>query len=217
MAELTKRFFLVDDHPLVREHVAELIVRQPAWTVCGEAESAPSALRAVQETKPDMVILDISLRQSHGFALIKDLQQQIPGLPILVLSMHDESLYALRALRAGAFGYISKTASSQEILAAIKRVLEGRVYLSEKIHEQLVEIQVGRAKASTDPVEQFTDRELEVFQLLGRGCGTRRIAEELRIGIKAVEVYRARIREKLGLSDSMEVLVHAIQWVHGLR
>jgi DNA-binding NarL/FixJ family response regulator len=217
MAESKKRVFLVDDHPLVRERVAELIGRQPNWVVCGEAEDAPAAFKGILQTRPDMVILDITLKQSHGLELIKDLQQQSPGLPILVLSMHEESVYAIRAIRAGASGYICKLASSGEILAAIRRIMDGQIYLSDAVQQHFIQVQVGRPKLSADPLDQLSDRELEVFQLLGRGLGTRRIAQELRIGIKSVEVYRARIKQKFHLTDGIELLVHAIEWAHGMR
>jgi DNA-binding NarL/FixJ family response regulator len=209
-----KRVFLVDDHPLVRERLSELIAREPSLTVCGEAEEAPQALQAILETSPDIAVVDISLKQGSGLELIKDLQTQIPALPILVLSMHEESLYALRALRAGASGYITKLESSKTVLSAIQHVLDGRVYLSEPMQQRLARNQIGRETQPHDPVEQLSDRELEVFHLLGDGFGTRRIAEELRIGIKSVEMYRARIKEKLGLSDATELLFHAMQRKH---
>ena len=216
-ASAKKRVFLVDDHPLIRERMAQLIEREPNWSVCGEAEEAPEALKSVLLMRPDIVIVDLSLKDSHGLELIKDLQQQCPDVPILVLSMHEESLYALRSLRAVAMGYITKLEGSKEVLAAIRKVMDGQVYLSGPMQERLMQSQFVRRKQSQDSIEQLTDRELEVFQLLGRGFATRRIARELGIGIKSVEVYRARIKEKLNISDGTELLFRAMQWAHGLR
>jgi len=216
-AQARKHVFLVDDHPLVRERLCQLIDREPDLAVCGEAEDGPQAFAAILEARPSAVVVDISLKSSHGLELIRDLQQQVPGLPILVLSMHKESLYALRALRAGALGYISKVEPSGEVLNALRRVIDGQVYLSVAMKERVVSGQVGRKQDTSDPVDRLSDRELEVFQFLGRGFGTRRIAVELHIGIKSVEAYRARLKAKLGASDATELLFHAIQWVHSLK
>jgi DNA-binding NarL/FixJ family response regulator len=212
--ESQKRVFLVDDHPLVRERLGELIAREPDLVVCGEAEDVPQALAAIVETRPDVVVLDISLKQGSGLELLKDLQAQRPDLPVLVLSMHDESLYALRALRAGALGYITKLEPSKAVLTAMRQVLDGRVYLSEPMQQRLARLQVGRETPSSDPLHDLSDRELEVFSLLGDGFATRRIAEDLHISIKSVEVYRARIKEKLGLADGTELLFHAMHRKH---
>ncbi len=207
------KIFLVDDHPLVREWLSQLILREGDLAVCGEAEDAPEALQKIEETQPDIAIVDISLRNTHGLELVKDLQVRRPTLPVLVLSMHDESLYAERVLRAGARGYITK-----KILSAIRQVLAGQIYISEKMASRMVHKMVlGRVQEQKSPIERLTDRELEVFQLIGRGHGTRKIAAELHLGIKTVESYRARIKEKLKLEDGTQLLQQAIQWVHSLH
>jgi len=210
------KIFLVDDHPMVREHLTALIQREPDLEVCGEAADAPAALALISQREVDLVILDISLKHSHGLELLKDLKALRPHLPVLVLSMHDESLYAERALRAGATGYITKQEATVSILPAIRKVLEGQVYLSEPMSARMVKRMVGGGKPdAASPLDALTDRELEIYQMIGRGLGTRQIAEELRVGIKTVESYRARIREKLNLADGNELLQHAIHWVQG--
>jgi DNA-binding NarL/FixJ family response regulator len=212
------KIFLVDDHPLVREWLALLIQRESDLMVCGEAEDTHEAVEKIEQCKPDIVIADISLKTTHGLELVKDLQARQPGLPVLVLSMHDESLYAERVLRAGAKGYITKQEATKKILHAIRQVLAGQVYVSETMATRMVHKLVqGRNEAHTSPIERLTDRELEVFQLIGRGQGTRRIAEELHLGIKTVESYRARIKDKLKLTDGTQLLQQAIQWVHSLQ
>jgi DNA-binding NarL/FixJ family response regulator len=210
--------FLVDDHPLVREWLTQLIQRENDLTVCGEAEDTHEALAKIEASNPDIVIADISLKSTHGLELVKDLQARRPALPVLVLSMHDESLYAERVLRAGARGYITKQEATKKILLAIRQVMAGQIYISEKMAARMVhKMVVGRAQDQKSPIERLTDRELEVFQLIGRGQGTRRIAAELHLGIKTVESYRARIKEKLKLEDGTQLLQQAIQWVHSLQ
>jgi DNA-binding NarL/FixJ family response regulator len=212
------KVFLVDDHPLVREWLTQLIQREGDMAVCGEAEDTQEALKLIEETQPDIVIADITLKSTHGLELVKDLQARHPAMPVLVLSMHDESLYAERVLRAGARGYITKQEATKRILLAIRQVLGGQIYISEKMASRMVHKMVlGRSEEQRSPIERLTDRELEVFQLIGRGQGTRRIAEELHLGIKTVESYRARIKEKLKLEDGTQLLQHAIQWVHNLE
>jgi len=216
--ETKAKVFLVDDHPLVREWLTQLLQREDDLCVCGEAEDTPEALRKIEETKPDIVVADISLKSTHGLELVKDLQARLPSLPVLVLSMHDESLYAERVLRAGARGYITKQEATRRILQAVRHVLGGQIYISEKMAARMVNKMVqGRAGSQMSPIERLTDRELEVFQLIGRGQGTRRIAMDLHLGIKTVESYRARIKEKLKLEDGTQLLQHAIQWVHSLQ
>jgi DNA-binding NarL/FixJ family response regulator len=212
------KIFLVDDHPLVREWLTQLIQRESDLCVCGEAEDTPEALEKIERTKPDIVIADISLKTTHGLELVKDLQVRAPEIPVLVLSMHDESLYAERVLRAGAKGYITKQEATKKILLAIRQVLAGDIFISEKMSSRMVHKMVlGRAAEQKSPIEQLTDRELEVFQLIGCGQGTRKIAAELHLGIKTVESYRARIKEKLKLEDGTQLLRQAIQWVHSLK
>ena len=213
-----KKLFLVDDHPLVREWLGLLLQREEDLTICGEAEDAAEAIERIEQIKPDLAIVDITLKTSHGLELIKDLQSRMPELPVLVLSMHDESLYAERVLRAGARGYITKQEATKKVLVAIRQVLDGQVYVSEKMAAKMVnKLIVGRKDKQSYSIERLTDRELEVFQLIGRGYNTRRIAEELHLGIKTVESYRARIKDKLKLQDGTELLQHAIQWVHSLK
>jgi DNA-binding NarL/FixJ family response regulator len=212
------KVFLVDDHPLVREWLSQLIQREDDLAVCGEAEDTQEAIEKIEQTKPDIVVADISLKNTHGLELVKDLQVRHPALPVLVLSMHDESLYAERVLRAGAKGYITKQEATKKILQAVRQVLSGQIYISEKMASRMVHKMVlGRTDNQKSAIERLTDRELEVFQLIGRGQGTRRIATDLHLGVKTVESYRARIKEKLKLEDGTQLLQHAIQWVHSLQ
>jgi DNA-binding NarL/FixJ family response regulator len=207
------RIVLVDDHPLVREWLTNLIHQQPDLIVCGEAETAPVALQTIAETKPDVAIVDISLKSGSGIELIKNIKAIHPRLAVIVLSMHDERLYAERALRAGARGYIMKRETTKKIITAIRHVLEGKLYLSEGLSTLFAEKFVdGRAASASSPLAQLSDRELEVFQLLGEGYETRQIAESLHISMKTVQVFCARIKEKLKLSNATELLREAIRW-----
>jgi DNA-binding NarL/FixJ family response regulator len=211
------KVFLVDDHPLVREWLTQVIEQEPDLAVCGEADDAHEALDNVIKLVPDIVIVDISLKTTHGVALVKDIKAQFKKMPILVLSMHDESLYAERVLRAGAMGYITKQEATRNIMRAIRQVLKGDIFVSETMASRMVhKLVAGNVQEHKSSIERLTDRELEVFQLIGRGLGTRRIAEELRLGIKTVESYRARIKDKLDLADGTQLLQQAIQWVHSL-
>jgi DNA-binding NarL/FixJ family response regulator len=203
----------VDDHPLVREWLTNLINQQIDLTVCGESETAPQALQAIAVAKPDVAVVDLSLKDSSGIELIKSLRESQPGVAVLVLSMHDESQYAERALRAGAMGYVMKRETTRKVIEAIRRILEGRIYVSEKVAESMAG-QVAHRKSSPDrsPVEQLSDRELEVFEMLGQGQGTRQIAESLRVSVKTVQAYCARIKDKLNLNSATELLREAIRW-----
>jgi len=205
--------FLVDDHPLVREWLTNLINQQPDLMVCGEAESRPEAVQRISEFRPDAAIIDIALKGSSGLELIKDLTQLRPATAVLVLSMHDESHYAERALRAGARGYIMKRDTTRNVIVALRRVLQGELYMSEAIATAMAAKLVGaQSAASVSPIEQLSDRELEVFQMLGQGRGTRQISEDLRISLKTVQAYCARIKEKLNLSSASELLREAVRW-----
>ncbi len=205
--------FLVDDHPLVREWLTNLINQQSDLVVCGEAESAPQALQGIDQARPDVAIVDISLKDSSGIELIKSLKQSHPTVSVLVLSMHDESLYAERALRAGAKGYIMKRETTRRVIEAIRRVLEGKLYVSDSVAEAITTRAVtGRTLPDQSPIEQLSDRELEVFEMLGQGLGTRQIAESLRVSIKTVQVYCARTKEKLKVDSATELLREAIRW-----
>jgi DNA-binding NarL/FixJ family response regulator len=208
------RILIVDDHPLFRQGLRELIDREPGWAVCGEAADAAEATRLVAETKPSLVIVDISLAGTNGIDLIKSLSANDAELPLLVVSMHDESLYAERAIRAGAMGYVMKHEPPKTFKTAIHRVLGGEMYLSEKMATSLLaKLMRGGGEPEETPVSRLSDRELEVFRLLGQGRGTKQIAQELSLTIATINSFRARIKEKLGLKSSTELLLNAIHWV----
>jgi DNA-binding NarL/FixJ family response regulator len=210
----TKRILLVDDHPMVRERLTEVILREPDLGVCGEAEDRFHALEKIAVTRPHLVIVDLTLKGSHGMELIKDIRNQYPDLAILVVSMHDEILHAERVIRAGARGYITKQEATRKIMLAIRTVLNGDVYLSEKMASQIAAKAVGRAQAGPNlPVNSLSDRELCVFEMIGQGRSTRQIADELHLDIRTIETYRARIKEKLNLKDANDLLQHAIHWM----
>lgn len=202
----------MDDHPLVREWLTNLIHQQDDLAVCGESESAPTAISAVASAKPDLVIADINLKNSSGIELIKNLKESHPDIPVLVLSMHDESLYAERAFRAGAHGYVNKRETAQKMIQAIRRVLEGKLYVSEKAAEILAGKTIRGQSVSRSAIELLSDRELEVFDKLGQGISTRAIAEDFRVSVKTVQEYCARIKEKLNLNNATELLREAVRW-----
>ena len=213
MTALPKRVFLVDDHPMVRERLTLMIDPEPDLQACGEASDVMESLEAIERLSPDIVILDLNLRASRGLDLIKDLRARNIKVPVLVLSMHSEELYAERALKAGAMGYLSKQESTETILIAIRKVLSGEVHLSPQFSAKLIKLIVG-GDGTTDesPVSTLADRELEVFQAIGRGMGTREIAEALKISIKTVETHKARIKEKLNARNHVQLQQQAIQW-----
>ncbi len=212
-ASSPKRIFLVDDHPLVREWLTNLINQQPKLIVCGEAESGPEAREEILALRPDVAIVDIALKDSSGIELIKDLKQSCPEVAVLVLSMHDESHYAERALRAGARGYVMKRDTTKRIILAINQVLAGKPYVSETVAAAMAaQFVEGKTLATSSPVEQLSDRELEVFELLGQGRTTRQIAETLRVSLKTVQAYCARVKEKLNLASATELLREAVRW-----
>jgi DNA-binding NarL/FixJ family response regulator len=206
------KVLLVDDHPLVREGLANLVRQEPDLEVCGEAAGEPQALQLVAGCQPDVAVVDISLESGSGLELIKSIKAQYPAVAMLALSMHDESLYAERALRAGARGYLMKREAAQKVIQGIRAVLAGQLFVSEKIAVLLTERFVEGRLAGASPVETLSDRELEVFQLLGRGLGTRQIADHLHVGFKTVQAYSARIKEKLQLTNATELLRAAMQW-----
>lgn len=208
------RIVLVDDHPMVRERLAEVINREADLLVCGEAEDRGEALEVIARVNPGLVIVDLTLKRSNGLDLIKDLQVMHPGLLILVLSMQDESLYAERVIRAGAHGYITKQEATRNILKAIRHVLTGNVYLSPELSGEILSRMLGRSKGAMRSLELLSDRELQVFELVGQGFATRQIAEQLGLDVKTVETYRGRIKEKLELKDASELLRKAIAWKH---
>ena len=207
-----QRIYVIDDHPLVRERLSQLIEQQADLTVCGEAESAAAALAEITAARPDLAIVDLSLGESAGLELLKSLQRIHPSVPLLVLSMHDESLYAERAFRAGARGYINKRESAQRVVEAIRRVLAGKLYISEKAAEILASRTRSGSRAERPAIERLSDRELEVFEKLGQGVGTRQIAEDFRVSIKTVQAYCARIKEKLNVGSATELLREAMRW-----
>lgn len=207
-----KRILIVDDHPMMREGLAQLIEHEPDLQNAAQADSAAQALQLMAGSLPDLLLLDISLPDKSGLELIKDVQAFYPNLPILVVSMHDESLYAERVLRAGGRGYIMKQEGGKKLMQAIRQVLEGRIYVSEKISAKILENFSGHRIESSSPVEKLSDREFEVFQLLGQGEATRVIAKRLHLSIKTVEVHRANIRKKLELATGGELVRYAIRW-----
>lgn len=212
--ENKRRIIIVDDHPIVRQGLADLINQEKDLVVCGQAEDASGAMEVIKSLKPDMVTVDISLKEINGIILIKDIKAQYPSLPVLALSMHEESLYAERTLRAGATGYIMKREATQKVVAAIRKVLSGQVYVSDGMVEKMLHKFVdGAPEAGSSPMDCLSDRELEVFTLLGKGKGTRQISEQLHLSVKTIETYRSHIKEKLKLSNASELLQHAFQWV----
>ena len=207
------KILLVDDHPLVREGLANLINQQADLHVCGEASNEPQALEIIQTVQPNVSIVDISLENGSGIELVKSIKAMFPDVAVLVLSMHDESLYAERALRAGARGYVMKREATKKVIQAIRCVLAGQLYVSDKIAALMAEKFVeGRPATNASPIEQLSNRELEVFQLLGLGHSTRQIADHLHVGFKTVQAYCARIKEKLMLANATELLREAIRW-----
>jgi DNA-binding NarL/FixJ family response regulator len=208
-----RRIFLVDDHPLVREGLANLINEQNDLVVCGEAEDSAGAITGIGKTRPDVALVDISLKNESGLELVKNLETQFPLVALIVLSMHDEALYAERALRAGARGYVMKRESTRSVLASIRRVLEGGVYVSERVVNSMARRFSSSSKgAESSPVERLSDRELEIFRLLGQGRTTAQIAEDLHLSLKTVQAYCARAKEKFGVSSLGELLRAAIRW-----
>ena len=207
------RVFIVDDHPLVREGLTNLINGQNDLVVCGEAKDSAEAMEGIAKERPDVAVIDISLTNESGLELIKNLVRQFPQVAVVVLSMHDEALYAERALRAGARGYVMKHETSKNVLASIRRVLAGGVYVSERIVNRMaLRLTSSRRAAARSPVERLSDRELEIFQLLGQGRSPSEIAGDLNLSLKTVQAYCARAKEKFGVTSLTELLRAAIQW-----
>ncbi len=208
-----KRVLIVDDHPMMREGLAQLIEHEPDLSVCGQADSAAQALNAIAAQPPDLVLVAISLPDRSGLELIKDVHALHPQLPLLVVSMHDESLYAERVLRAGGRGYVMKQEGGKKLMQAIRQVLGGQIYVSEKMSAKILEIFSGRREGSVhSPVERLSDREFEVFQMVGQGQGTRQIASLLHLSVKTVEVHKANIKKKLELKSGADLVRYAIRW-----
>ena len=214
MSDNKKKVVIVDDHPLFRERLAQLINHEPDMEVTGEADTAKDAIQLIRNTSPDLAIVDITLKESSGLELVKSIKALSIGVPVLVLSMHDESLYAERALRAGATGYITKQQAADEVLSAIRRVLAGEVYLSEKMTSGFLKSLTSTGvKSISRAVDRLTDRELEVLDLIGSGQTTRQIADKLQLGVATVDTYRARIKEKMNFRNAAELQHFAIRWV----
>lgn len=213
-----RQIFLVDDHPVTRDGLARLINHEPDLEICGTAGTAAGAIQDLGKRKPDLVIVDVSLgKGASGLELIKDLASRFRRLKMLALSTHDETLYAERALRAGASGYVMKQEPTEHVMEAIRKILNGEVHLSKRISDRLLhKMTRGQSAAMVSDIERLSDRELEVFRLFGQGRGTRQIAAELRVSISTIETHRVHIKEKLNLHSTAELLRHAIEWVHSL-
>ncbi len=213
-----RRVFIVDDHPIVRQGLAQLINNESDLEVCGHGEDAFESLRTIRQMKPDIALVDISLKESDGIELLKELRAQDPDLPVLILSMHDESLYAERALRAGARGYIMKQEAPQALLAAVRRVLDGQVYVSDRMSATLLQRMVGGRKPGGElPMDRLTDRELEIFRMIGAGMSVKEIADKLCLSAKTIEAHREHMKEKLNFKSSAELLRFAIRNAPGAQ
>ncbi|HZJ16966.1 MAG TPA: response regulator transcription factor [Chthoniobacteraceae bacterium] len=209
-----KRLLIVDDHPIFRHGISQLIRQLREVTICGEADNAQSALEAMRRHTPDVILMDISMPGKNGIELIKLMLAEQPRLIILVLSMHDESIYALRALRAGAKGYVMKQQAMENVLDALRKVMSGGIYISPQFGEKLVfKVIQGSESDLGTPVDKLSDRELEVLQLFGRNKSTREIADELHLSVKTIETHRAHIKEKLGFKDADEMVKFAVEWI----
>jgi DNA-binding NarL/FixJ family response regulator len=208
-----KKILVVDDHPIVRQGLALMVNREADLVVCGEAEDASAALLVLASARPDVLIVDISLNGPDGLDLLKNIRTTHPCLPVLILSMHDESIYAERALRAGANGYIMKQEATEKVLVAVRRILSGEIYVSDRIANKMLKHYItGSGTPKNSSVGDLSDRELEVFRLIGEGHSTRQIAEALHLSVKTVESYQAHIKEKLCLRSARELMQHAIEW-----
>jgi DNA-binding NarL/FixJ family response regulator len=210
-----KTIFVVDDHPIVRDGIEKIIEEESDLEIIGEAKDGISALTKIGQLRPDLLIVDISLKDTNGLELIKDIKVQFSNLPILVFSMHDESVYAERVLRAGANGYLMKDQASEYLVIAIRNILDGKIYADDKFKAKIINRLIrNRKNNELSPVERLSDRELEVFLSIGTGYGTREIAEKLHLSIKTIETYRAHLKEKLGLKTAAELLRYSIQWIN---
>jgi DNA-binding NarL/FixJ family response regulator len=208
------RILLVDDHAVVRFGIAQLINRQPDMAVCGEEEDASKAMGAIDTLKPDLIIADISLKDSSGLELVRNIKAQYPKLPVLIVSAHDESIYAEIAFRAGALGYLMKEEALEKVIMAVRRVLGGAIYVSDSLAARMLQQQIrGQSTINESPVKSLSDRELEVFQLIGQWKSTREIADELHLSVKTIEYYREQIKRKLNLKNAAELTQRATSWV----
>lgn len=211
-----RRVLIVDDHPIVRQGLRRLIDQEEDLSVCGEAETVRDARAAIRELNPDAIIVDISLKQGDGIELVRDARAHYPTLPILVLSMHDETIYAERMLSAGANGYIMKQAASEQFLVAVRRVLEGGIYVSEAVGNSMIQkFASGGSYISSNPIDRLSNRELQILHLIGKGSSTRETAEALNLSIKTVESHRQRIKRKLNLTTGAQLVQYAVNWFSG--
>lgn len=212
------RILIVDDHPIFRHGLGQLISQEDDLEVCGEAEDYHGAVKAVEAMKPDMIVVDITLKDMSGIDLIKEVHRYHKGLPMLVISMHDESLYAERAFRAGARGYVMKQEASESVVQAIRHVLSGGIYASRRVTENILTRFIeGSGEPSESPLKELTDREIEVFQLIGEGLSISEIGHRLHLSVKTIGTYRERIKEKLNLKNATELLRYALNWVEKER
>ncbi len=210
------RVLIADDHPIVRQGLRRLIEQEDDLRVCGEAETVRDAKTAIRELRPDVVVIDISLRQGDGIELVKDTRAHYPSMPLLVLSMHDEAIYAERMLSAGANGYIMKQAASDQFRLAWRRVLEGGIYVSEAVSNAMIQkFAAGGSYQSTNPIDGLSNRELQVLQMIGKGLSTREVADTLNLSVKTVESHRQRIKRKLGLGTGAQLVQYAVNWCAG--
>lgn len=211
-----RRVLIVDDHPIVRQGLKRLIEQECDLVVCGEAETVREARQLIRDTAPDVVIVDLLLRQSDGIELVRDVRAHHPALPMLVLSMHDETIYAERMLAAGASGYIMKQAAGDQFLTALRRVLDGGIYVSEGVGNSMIQkFASGGAYLPSSPIDRLSNRELQVLQMIGRGMSTREAAETLNLSIKTVESHRQRLKRKLSLTTAAQLMQYAVNWAGG--
>jgi DNA-binding NarL/FixJ family response regulator len=208
-----KRVFIVDDHPVFREGLVGLVKREPDLTVCGEADNASHALTAIERLKPDLVLADIGLPGKSGLELLKDLRAMCPELAVLVISMYEETLYAERVLRAGARGYLMKQEGPENILRAMRQVLDGQTYVSERMSVRILSVFSGRSDKARSPIARLSDREFEILQLIGQGKDSSAIAKQLHVSSKTVDAHRGHIKEKLNLRNGTELIYYAVRWV----
>jgi|SRR5450631_904867 DNA-binding NarL/FixJ family response regulator len=208
-----RRVLIVDDHPIVRQGLRQIMEHEDDLTVCGEAETVQDAMSAVRELKPDVVVADLSLKQGDGIELVRDVRAHFPQLPILVLSMHDEVIYAERILSAGANGYIMKQAAGEQFLVSLRRVLDGGIYVSEAVGNSMIKkIAAGGAFTSANPVDRLSTRELQILHMIGKGMSTRETAKSLNLSIKTVESHRQRVKRKLNLCTGAQLVQYAVNW-----
>lgn len=211
-----RRVLIVDDHPIVRQGLKRLIEQERDLQVCGEAETVRDARQLIRDTTPDVVIVDLSLRQGDGIELVRDVRAHHPSLPMLVLSMHDEAIYAERMLAAGASGYIMKQAAGDQFLTALRRVLDGGIYVSEAVGNNMIQkFAAGGAYLAASPIDRLSNRELQVLQMIGKGMSTRETAEALNLSVKTVESHRQRLKRKLNLNTAAQLVQYAVNWSAG--